>query len=75
MIEIKSIPLTPNRQLRFQNFPDGERFLLADGEGNPITQYIFKKILTVFIEFPLHVMDINGTVGMLDINSGQFFPN
>ena len=75
MIEIDVIPLTPNRQLRFQNFPDGERFLLADGEGNPITQYIFKKILTMYIELPLSVMDINGTMGILDINSGQFTPN
>lgn len=75
MIEIDVIPLTANRQLRFKNFSDGRRFLLADGDGNPITQYIFCEILTMYIELPLSVMDINGTMGILDINSGQFTPN
>lgn len=75
MIKIDVIPLTANRQLRFKNFSDGRRFLLADGDGNPITQYIFCEILTMYIEFPLTVMDINGTVGILDTNSGQFNPS
>ena len=34
MIEIDVIPLTANRQLRFKNFSDGRRFLLADGDAN-----------------------------------------
>lgn len=71
-----TIALSTNRLLQFETFPDGERFLLSDVEGNPITQYIFKKVLSVHIEFPLiTVMDINGTVGILDTNSGQFNPS
>lgn len=70
-----TIALSTNRLLQFETFPDGERFLLSDVEGNPITQYIFKKVLSVCIEFLLTVMDINGTVGILDTNSGQFNPS
>lgn len=74
-LDMYTIALSTNRLLQFETFPDGERFLLSDVEGNPITQYIFKKVLSVYIEFPLTVMDINGTVGILDTNSGQFNPS
>ena len=62
-----TIALSTNRLLQIETFPDGEGFLL--------TQYIFKKVQSVYIEFPLTVMDINDTVDILDTNSGQFNPS